>query len=549
MTSWDEKLATRLIICVDGTQHVPGSGGGTTSIRRIHDGIVQGQVVDNTTGRSFNQVAAYLPGIGLADDGFDAKRLQATISGSGFLKQIQDVYEMCCRLTGGNDEVWLFGFSRGAFVVRAVAGLLNQYQALTNAGEESFGKEFKKLLKGAGALSSRSSLTLSPTSSISSASTRNGPKVQFVGAFDTVKAVNDDSFSIDLNKSIRHMRHAVSLHDDRKGAAPEYIFPDDFYGTNIQDYDRSFIQAHFVGTHLDMGGANKKAGLSLYPLQWMLLEARKCGLGLKYDGTPRNYSDATDPLAIVFPKHKQKKSTPAPWHCVTENGIRVEMQDLREVHDLIRLDENYAIKMNSSSNNVTSKLGSLRIKNNREPFDTKGILKGYCDWAPQGTIIHPSVYMLMDEHINVALESKEVKLQRHLESYRDKMLGVTSLGMINPGFWLDGEDDDSGNPGAIRVLVCGNTGVGKSTLINKTFGVDVTQTMNRSRGVHDVREEIMFEGRPDLVVHDSAGFEAGTQDEFVAIENFLKDKSSCEDVMDRLHVVSRYPVVSTRTQS
>ena len=546
MASFDEKMPTRLIVCVDGTQHVPGStGGGRTTVRRIYDGLQQGQVVDSTSGRVFNQVAEYVPGIGLADDGFDSKRLQASMAGQGFDKQIQDVYEMCCKLTGGNDEVWLFGFSRGAFVARAVAGLLHQFQALTNPGEPEFGKDFKKLLKGADKLSSRSSLTLSPTSSVSSASTRNGPKVQFVGVFDTVNAVSNDAFSISFNNSIKHMRHAVSLHDDRKGLAPEYIFPEDFYGTNITNYNRSFVQAHFVGTHLDMGGANKKAGLSLYPLQWMMLEARRCGLGIRYDGTPRPYADASDPLAVVFPKSNQKKRSSDIWRCVTANGIQIEMQDLREVHDLIRLDENYAVRM-SHAHNVASKLGSLRIKNNREAFGSNGTLKGYCDWAPQGTIIHPSVYLLLDEHVNVALESKEVKLQRHLESYRDKMLGLTAEGMINPGFWLDEEDDDSGNPGAIRVLVCGNTGVGKSTLINKTFGVDVTQTMNRSRGIHDVREEITFEGRPDLIVHDSAGFEAGTQDEFTAIEDFLKEKSTMEDVMDRLHVVSHSTISSMK---
>ena len=54
------------------------------------------------------------------------------------------------------------------------------------------------------------------------------------------------------------------------------------------------------------------------------------------------------------------------------------------------------------------------------------------------------------------------------------MLGSKD-GMVNPGFWLDEEEDDLADPGAIRVLVCGNTGVGKSTLINKTFGVDVVR--------------------------------------------------------------------------
>ena len=91
----------------------------------------------------------------------------------------------------------------------------------------------------------------------------------------------------------------------------------------------------------------------------------------------------------------------------------------------------------------------------------------------QGTIIHPSVYLLLDEHVNVSLETKEIKLQRYIEDWREKMLGPQDSG-ANTGFWLDADDEeDASNPGAIRVLVCGNTGVGKSTLINKTFGVDV----------------------------------------------------------------------------
>lgn len=79
--------------------------------------------------------------------------------------------------------------------------------------------------------------------------------------------------------------------------------------------------------------------------------------------------------------------------------------------------------------------------------------------------------------------------------------------------------------------------VGKSTLINKTFGVNVTQSSDRSRGIHDVREEIRFEGRPDLIVHDSGGFEAGADAEFKAIEEFLKTKSEVVDVKDRVHVI------------
>lgn len=79
--------------------------------------------------------------------------------------------------------------------------------------------------------------------------------------------------------------------------------------------------------------------------------------------------------------------------------------------------------------------------------------------------------------------------------------------------------------------------MGKSTLINKTFGVDVTKSSARTRGVHNVREEITWEGRPDLIVHDSGGFEAGADDEFQEIEAFLKEKSEEQNILARVHII------------
>lgn len=302
-------------------------------------------------------------------------------------------------------------------------------------------------------------------SSTSSAAVRPAPRIRFIGAFDTIKAISDDSsFDITFNRSTQHMRHALALHEDRKAMTPESIFPEEFYGTALQGSKRTFVQAYFTGSHADMGGSAKKAGLGLYPLQWILLEARSCGLSIGIDDGGNAW--AANPLCVVFPKARESNHSEGQWSCATVNGITVAMHDLREVHGHNQSD--YAVKLNTRH-------GSIRQKKPRQPFTVDGGLLGYCDWAPQGTIIHPSVYLFLDQNIGVSLATKELKLQRHIEDWREKMLGSKS-GVVNTDFWLGEDDDDDLDLGAIRVLVCGNTGVGKSTLINKTFGVDVVSS-------------------------------------------------------------------------
>ena len=510
----DAIIPTRLVLCVDG---VPTKTGATqTNIQRVCAGIKQGRCLDTLTATVYNQESHYITWTGAADDTFSTDRLTPSVLGHTHTKQVQSAYEKCSQLTGEQDEVWLFGFGRGAYVARAVAGLLHSVGAAASAGQPEFAKDFKKVLKEAERQNGRrASLVLSPTSSISSGSLRPAPRIRFVGAFDTVKAGYGDSlFDISLNNSIQHMRHALALHEDRK--PPEFVAPESLYGTNLADSKRSLVEAWFTGGHADMGGCAKKAGLALYPLQWMLLEARKCGLAISVDNKFTN-----DPLSLVFPKSEKKGGRP--WTCTSANGIVTTMHDFRSVHDV----DDYSVKLGSR---LTT---SLTLSKPRHLFAANGTLHGYCDWAPQGMIVHPSVYLLLDEHINVAMEAKELKLQRHLADWREKMLGSDN-GVINTGFWLDDDADEEPDPGAIRVLVCGNTGVGKSTLINKVFGVDVTQTQDRTRGIHDVRQEITFEGRPDLIVHDSGGFEAGADEEYIAIEGFLKEKSAAVDVADQV---------------
>ena len=64
-------------------------------------------------------------------------------------------------------------------------------------------------------------------------------------------------------------------------------------------------------------------------------------------------------------------------------------------------------------------------------------------------------------------------------------------------------------------------------MINKVLGIKATTAAHRTRGIHDIDEEIRWKDRLDLDVHDSGGFEACDRDELSYVQNFLK-KSSAE---------------------
>lgn len=158
---------------------------------------------------------------------------------------------------------------------------------------------------------------------------------------------------------------------------PEYVFPD--YG-NIRSQlsNRSIVQAWFLGAHIDMGGSAEKDGLSLYPLQWMLLESQSKGLILEFSNHQTRNDDhlkrIDNPLEVVFPKHEADGKGMDPWSCTTDNGIQVRMQDLRRVHELQKYRSRYAIDLNRQK-------AHLWPRKTRQPFNTDGSLRGYCSFG------------------------------------------------------------------------------------------------------------------------------------------------------------------------
>jgi hypothetical protein len=64
-----------------------------------------------------------------------------------------------------------------------------------------------------------------------------------------------------------------------------------------------------------------------------------------------------------------------------------------------------------------------------------------------------------------------------------------------------------------------------------------THSSERQTGQHDVNEGFTRVERPELIIHDSGGFEAGDREEFEAVEKFVTKMSAATDMKDRLHAI------------
>ena len=146
------KPCTRLICCVDGTYCTPdgprGKGQGNISnVYRVCASVKVGQCFDPVSQKEVIQEKMYEGGLGSEDNIGRLDKFKAGVWGDGFKDIIRKVYKRCCRLEP-TDEVWFYGFSRGAYIVRAVAGLLCNMGALQSADTEDFEAEYASALKG-----------------------------------------------------------------------------------------------------------------------------------------------------------------------------------------------------------------------------------------------------------------------------------------------------------------------------------------------------------------------------------------------------------------
>lgn len=125
-SGYEDRWARRLVICCDGTwqSSVSSKENVPSNITKLCRLIARMGTDKDNASKKFHQIVYYDSGIGTgALSSSEAKRQGGT--GAGLAENVIEAYNFIVMNYEPGDEIFCFGFSRGAYTARAVAGLVS----------------------------------------------------------------------------------------------------------------------------------------------------------------------------------------------------------------------------------------------------------------------------------------------------------------------------------------------------------------------------------------------------------------------------------------
>ena len=273
----------RLIVCCDGTWNTPDQEDNgipvPTNVFKIFNAIA-----DCDPDNSVEQLKYYNPGVG-SSGGIAGAALGGAI-GLGISKNIRSAYHWLGSHYEEGDEIYLFGFSRGAFAVRSLGGFLGR-GLLDLKGLES--KETWKRVRQAyskGYRRKKSQQKDWAEGDWKFFHDGEPLRIHFIGVWETVGALGvPDDLEIlnifekkknwafhdtELGSHVRTARHAMAIDEIRSSFCVSRW--------SNSDLHPGARELWFPGVHSDVGGGYGDCGLSNAALLWMMDESAAKGL-------------------------------------------------------------------------------------------------------------------------------------------------------------------------------------------------------------------------------------------------------------------------------
>jgi len=299
-----QKVGKNIVICLDGTGN---------QFKEENSNVVKLFRVLKRDPRM--QVAYYDPGVGtLADSSYKtpiAKKLNKGFGlafGRGLTRNLEEAYSYLMEQYETNDRIFLFGFSRGAYTTRALAGFIRSCGLLE--------KGCQNLIPYAMKLYKTEKVDFETLQKFKTTYGRTC-KIHFLGLWDSVSTfgwIYDPVFLpyTTNNKSVQAVRHALAI-DERRA-----FFRQLHWGLKHRDR-QNIKEVWFAGVHSDVGGGypENESGLAKIALKWMIEEAcgKKFGLKIDEERYNRYVLGEDEDKEYVEPDHSADahKSLKGPW--------------------------------------------------------------------------------------------------------------------------------------------------------------------------------------------------------------------------------------------
>ncbi|OZB19722.1 MAG: hypothetical protein B7X55_02625 [Rhodobacterales bacterium 34-62-10] len=313
------RVMKRIVFFCDGTWNRADAARPTSIVKLA-------QAVTPSAADGIKQVVFYQQGVGTGRGTSRLARWTDKFLGGalgwGLEDNIVEAYRNLVFCYEPGDQIFIFGFSRGAYTARSLAGLIRKAGIVPRDKVHLVGRAMDLYRRRGQAMAPdreavmRERAALSPDVATSQTDiewrlsqahmARDGTppilvQIRYLGVLDTVgalglpsvlgvfaKLVNDRYafHDTDLSHLVLSARHAVAL-DERRVLYPPALWgnldgPDGLNGTQTGP-DRPYQQMWFPGVHGTVGGSGDVPGLSACPADWIAQGARAKHLGLEFD--------------------------------------------------------------------------------------------------------------------------------------------------------------------------------------------------------------------------------------------------------------------------
>ena len=278
-------MPKRLIVCCDGTWNKPDQPS-PTNVTKL------ALYMASQDPAGIEQRVFYDKGVGTGR--FD--HLLGGAFGVGLSKNVQDGYRFLVANYEPGDELFFFGFSRGAYTARSIVGFIRNSGLLK--------REYADKLAPAYDLYRRRDDASHPDAAEAELFRKSfayEPRVKFIGVWDTVGALGIplsgplgffnkkcQFHDVRLSRAVDHAYHALAIDEKRKPFRPA------LWEQHPAAKAQVLEQVWFAGVHSNVGGGYPDSGLSNVALLWMVGKAQDCGLA--FDRARLNAMVKPDPL-------------------------------------------------------------------------------------------------------------------------------------------------------------------------------------------------------------------------------------------------------------